>query len=222
MMPDNVFSTETYLADFLDPHARSLKDPLIDYAKGGIALNDPSEGLNYQVWRAYVTDEGVWVRRDGIDDSQLVIAGENIDYVSLSFDQNMNPAISYRQADIVKLYWFDTVASAMVTTEYPMASVGCLVHDDVRDSRVQNGKSDILFFTVENDMIQHRRQRDRYSTLYPLANIPIELLGNLPPYCEEEYCDPEYVGYNFVSFAPAVQINAGMNRGNRLQIEVAL
>src|SRR3546814_13001252 len=63
MIPDGVLSTRAVVAGSVDPVKRP-GDFLLDYERGGVALNDPSQGLLAQLWTLKVerntTDNSVW------------------------------------------------------------------------------------------------------------------------------------------------------------------
>src|SRR3546814_3495908 len=63
LIPDGVLSTRAVVAGSVDPVKRP-GDFLLDYERGGVALNDPSQGLLAQLWTLKVerntTDNSVW------------------------------------------------------------------------------------------------------------------------------------------------------------------
>ncbi|MCC7462088.1 MAG: hypothetical protein IT480_06445 [Gammaproteobacteria bacterium] len=57
MLPDHVLSTYARTAAFLPPRD-GIRNPLVDYHWGGIALNDASQGMRVQVWTIeYLPDQ---------------------------------------------------------------------------------------------------------------------------------------------------------------------
>lgn len=193
MIPENRLSSTNlpwlYLSpDQLDP------EPLEDWELGGVALNDPSEGLEYQVWRAHlrigVNNIGnVWLSADNHPES-LLFTRDGVTEISLTFDQNMNPFIAFMQNGEAWYWWYDTAIGEQVFTQLP---TGCYspkaAMDDKRYRQV--GDSDIILGYVRDGGLYYRMQRDRFLIEYDL-NLAVST--NL--------------------------LKLGMNKSNRLQFAV--
>lgn len=219
-LPGNTVSSSPVPSPFLLPDGRALDNPLEDYERGGIALQDPSQGLNVRTWRAFVTDEGIWLQSRQGALPLFYIPGEEINLVSLAFDNNMNPVICYRQLEVVKLNWYDTTVNSRVTTQYPDALTGAVTLDDKRPT--QDAVNDVLFFYVKDEGVYYRQQRDRFGVERRLAPIPQEFSNVVPAYCEEDYCSTDYTGMSVNGFASAIHIKVGMATNYRVQIEMAI
>lgn len=167
MLPDNELSSSPVPAVFIGGRALPVRDT-VDYELGGIALNDPSEGLQYQIWRARIESEGAEIIIDAQNvDPFVLIAGVNITEVSISFDQNMNPVVAYVEDGTPKLYWYDSTVPGMVTTSFADIVTPRVSMDDKRKSQSQN--NDVIFAYMKNSNLYMRMQRDRYSVEYLLA-----------------------------------------------------
>lgn len=219
-LPENRLSSLPVIREFLDPDGRTPRNPLEDYERGGIAIQDPSQGLDVRTWKITAKVDGIWIQSYQAETPWLIIPGEEINYVSLAFDNNMNICICYRQLEVVKLYWYDTTVQEMVITEFPEAFVGCVTLDDKR--AWFSSLNDVLFFYIRDEGLYYRQQRDRYQIERFLAPLPSQYINVVPAYSEENYCEPDYTGMYVKSFAPALQLNAGMTLGYRVQIEVVL
>lgn len=168
---------------------------LLDYENGGIALNDPSEGLNYQTWTLrYFPASGDMVVEAPTVPQTILFNRADITEISLAFDQNMNPFVAFVEADVASFWWFDTQANDQVFSILPVDSRSprCCI-DDKRPER--HGTSDIILTYIRNDILYERMERQRYTVERTLQN-PI-----LHP----------------VSLLPVVIIRVGMNQSNRLQ-----
>ena len=218
-LPENTLSSSPLPAPFLSPSDRTLRDPLVAYERGGIAIQDTSQGLDKRSWKAFADSQGIWLQSMQTETPVLYIPGEEINYVSLAFDQNMNPVIVYRQLEVVKMSWYDPLVGARSLTEYPNALVGAVTLDDKR--AVVDGTNDVLFIYVRDEGIFYRQQRDRYTVERFLAPLPEQFINVTAAYCEEDYCEVDYTGMHVWSLAPAIHLNVGMNTGLRLQIELA-
>lgn len=173
MLPEHVLSSEIKLGlhippDNIDPNV------LVDYELGGVALNDPTQGLRVKVWRCRVVVDGVKEVTNvyvGAEDVPEVVffAGQEITEISFTFDQNMNPFFAYIENGQAKFYWYDTTILDYRVTLLPVGSRSpkcCL--DDKR--RVHAATSDILLAYMREDKLYYREQRDRYEVEYQLAS----------------------------------------------------
>lgn len=169
-MPENIFSDPPVPAAFLPPDDRVRLDPLIDYELGGIALGDPSQGLQVQVWECRVAAGMIQVRIEGVGLWTNVIGDTDITEVSLAFDQNMRPTVSYMAGGVCKLYWYDADIAAFTTSVFAGGSSPVVMMDDKRAMEI--GLNDILLFYVLGGRVIHRLQRDRFLIAYDLAPVP--------------------------------------------------
>lgn len=166
MIPSQRLSTTPIPAPFLPPDDLP-PELLTDYELGGIALRDPSQGLQVQVWTATLVGADVTVSAPSVDPTVL-FSGSDITELRLAFDQNMNPCIAYVQAGQMILYWFDTFEGGQVFTPFDGTSPQlCL--DDKRTT--QRGNSDIIFAYIRAGGLYFRAQRDRFGVEYFLTII---------------------------------------------------
>jgi hypothetical protein len=155
LYPDNLYVTRT-----------------LDYELAGAALNDPSEGLEVQVWTLRLeidegTELGTFYLSAPTVTEFVPFSGIGITEGSIAFDQNMNPFIGYLQNGVAKYWWFDTVIAQQVHSELPAGSSSpraCL--DDKR--RLQTSASDVIMCYTRSGNLYFRAQRDRYTVEYLL------------------------------------------------------
>lgn len=169
-IPEDRLSTTVQATDFLSPDSNA-PSYVIDYELGGIALNDPSEGLDYQTWVAEIVGTTITLRADSVAET-VVYSGSgssDITEVSLAFDQNMRLHLAYIDNGITYFTWYDPNIPGAVTTNYG-ADVKhprlCL--DDKRPFAISS--SDIILTYIKNGNLYFRQQRDRYETEYLLAS----------------------------------------------------
>src|SRR5690554_1553304 len=118
-LPGDVLSSTPVPGYFLGARAQVFPD-YIDYMDGGVALNDPSLGLNYQTWTAEIVGDIVEDRimlSAPAYPATTVYTGDDITEISLAFDQNMNVCVAFVEAGMAKLLWYDTTVQDMVVTE---------------------------------------------------------------------------------------------------------
>lgn len=168
MLPAGGMSTPAVQAPFIGP--RSLLTTGIEsWEIGGIGLNDPSHGLLYQNWHAYVDTSSagnVYLKPDN-GPPTLFTTLPGITQLSITFDQNMAPFLSYTQSGQAFFYWFDTVVSHYVTTALDVGALTPVCSlDDKRPLASQYGANDILLFYILSGEILYRQQRDRYGVAY--------------------------------------------------------
>jgi len=184
------------VAHFLPPD--DLENTLLlDRENGGIALNDTSEGLNYQEWILRYAPSTGDITIDAANTTPSVVFNlPDITEISLAFDQNMNPFVAYVAAGVAKYYWWDPSPNDYVHVALPANSrcPRCCM-DDKGDNAAGYGWSDIILCYVTDDVLYERHQRDRFTDPRTLQN---------------PFLHPDYE-------LPAVLIRVGMNKGNRLQ-----
>lgn len=193
-IPDQRLSTLLVEGHFLQPD--NLENQLLmDYERGGIGLNDPTEGLFVQDWVCrYAPATGdVTVSADNWP-STVVFNRPLITELSFTFDQNMQPFVTFVQDGVAKFYWWDTNISSFTFSDLPANSITprcCL--DDKRYTQADS--SDIILCYVHSGALKYRQQRDRYTIEYTL---------------DDPFLHPQYQ-------LPAVLKRVGMNEKGRLQ-----
>lgn len=184
MLPLNEITSTSYASAFKYPVKSILgEDILQDWEAGGIALNDPSEGLHYQIWHVeleidedttmgYIYLEAPTVPR------YLLKSGLGISEVGLSFDQNMHLFLLYKQAGVCKIYWWDPTIPGMTETSLGegMSDPRCSM-DDHRSNMTKLGENDIILAYKRGTSLYYLQQRDRYRTERLLAtDVPENLV----------------------------------------------
>lgn len=162
MLPGNVASSFAISGAFLPPDDK-VTSLVIDYERGGIALNDTSRGIDYQEWSCFVASNGQDIQVQGETGSPVTIFQQTgVSSLSLAFDQNMRPFVAYTVGTSVFLRWYDTLVANFVTTEYTGIRDPRLALDDKRVTQIAN--SDVIFGYIKDDKLCYRQQRDRFLT----------------------------------------------------------
>lgn len=169
-MPLNILSPDPVAGIFLPPDDRIRTSLLVDYELGGIAIGDPSQGLDVQVWEARVSDNTIQTRPEGVGSWSDIVSGASITEITLAFDQNMRPSVTFVDNGVASFYWYDADVTNYVTSTFPGATSPVCCMDDKREMEV--GINDVLLFYLKDGRVMHRRQRDRYLIEYDLAPIP--------------------------------------------------
>lgn len=196
MIPEERLSTSVVYAPYLYPDGLDIS-PLVDWEMGGVALQDPSEGLRVKVWKArlYIdvaTAVGtVYLGADDVPEVEL-FQRTGITQISLAFDQNMQPFIAFEEDGQGWFWWFDTTMATHVFTQLPLGSVApqCCLDDKLDET---TALSDIILAYTRGGALYYRQQRDRYTVETELA----------------------------ASVAGTV-LRVGMNQGRRLQFAVGI
>lgn len=165
-LPQNVVTTVPLVAPFLSPDASDFRNDQ-SLEQGGIAVNDPSRGLQYQDWIAEIVSGGTAVQIrpvGGGATTTLVTGATNVTLVSLAFDINMQPSLAYTDGGVIKFRWYDTILSSFVTDSYPTATSCRLSTDDKRDA--QQSVTDVILSYTRAGVLYWRQQRDRYTVEY--------------------------------------------------------
>ncbi|NLD08536.1 MAG: hypothetical protein GX667_02990 [Xanthomonadaceae bacterium] len=77
MMPDNEKSTVSVVANFEGGRGKPTSG-VIDYELGGIALNDPSKGLDYQIWRSRKIQDRILLDNPNISKPIIILDLPNV------------------------------------------------------------------------------------------------------------------------------------------------
>lgn len=164
MIPQNRLSTIPVQSRFVDPVSRRTM-PRKDYARGGRAVQDGSEGIDVQLWTVEVIGNDVWLSAETVAPF-IYFRRPNISEVALAFDQNMVPYVAFVQEGVAWLYWFDTAVSAMVFSSFPGMVTPRLVNDEKR--MVESNNSDVILAYVSGNNLCFRAQRERFQTEHVL------------------------------------------------------
>lgn len=171
MIPNNSLSVPPVPGNFLFPDNIS-PDIDVDYEMGGIALNDPSQGMQVQPWtmRLYTdiaTNIGkIYLSAPTVPDT-LVFQDVGIQNCSFAFDQNMNPVICFTQSGFARFRWFDPTISNYTITTLPVGSTAPRATlDDKR--ALQLPSSDVLIMYTRAGTLYMLVQRDRYLIEYTM------------------------------------------------------
>lgn len=150
----------------LAPDSFTRPSRVVDYERGGIALSDPSQGINARNWTADLDGEDVRVYPSEEEDAAVtLLSAAGITTLSLAFDQNMRPTIAYEIGTQAYLYWYDSSVEAVVTTALAADVRGPFVTmDDKRDFATNAGTNDVLLFYIRDSKLCFRQQRERYGT----------------------------------------------------------
>lgn len=136
--------------------------------RGGVALNDSSQGLDVQTWTLSTDGTDVKISATSVPESVL-FSGSNITEVCLAFDQNMRPFVAFVEDGQAKYRWFDTQDGQIKITTLPAGTITprCTL-DDRRQTQL--GASDIILTYLRNNALYFRAQRDRYTIEYLLRS----------------------------------------------------
>ena len=150
--------------------ARSLPiTPIVDYEDGGIAINDASQGLLYQRWRAILFRPGEpdsYVQLDAREVEPFTLVElPNVTEISISFDQLMRPTLAFVRNGVAYLRWFDSVPGEYVTDEIGAGILTPRVTMDDKRFIASEGYqlSDVILAYIRNGNLYYRQQRDRFT-----------------------------------------------------------
>lgn len=163
-------------AEFLAPDSTVTGDPLISKERGGIALSDPSEGINTYVWVSSYDDIAGDIKLTNettLVESTIITGVLNVTQISFAFDSNMRPSIAYVLATGEAYhYWYDSVIEDYTTTLLPVGTTTPrLCHDDKRFFFVTNNTTDVILGYLLSNTLYFRLQRERYQTDHAIATV---------------------------------------------------
>lgn len=138
---------------------------------GPLVIGDSQGSINNRYWVCYQETGNVYLR-GAIDDltwssATLIFAEvEEIEAIDFTFDQLGREIIFYQVGTELRLWYFDSLASAFIkrvietVAEQPICGFD-LIND------TSDPMSDAHLFYIKDDEILERRQRDRYDIVYP-------------------------------------------------------
>lgn len=164
-----ILSSEPIIGLLLSPD-NIPKRPTIDYEMGGVGLQNPSRGLNFQQWRGWFDRSlGSVLLESPNTPATVIFEQEGIRWLSFSFDQNMRWCAVYTLADGASyLRWYDSAMPGYRVSELEAGVISPFLSlDDKRDSQIQN--SDIVLAYIHNQTLYLRVQRERFQTAHVWA-----------------------------------------------------
>lgn len=169
-LPDGVPSTLPVPGAILDPDGLGSVGAE-DWEKGGVAVQDASQGLMSHTWRIYVSALDVMLQRNG-EAATVLFQQSGIIEIALAFDQNMRPVVAYRTSNnFTFLRWYDSAAQVYTTDTFSDIRNARLTLDDKRAASTDF--SDVIFAYLRGTSLCYRQQRDRYTVEYVLsAGLP--------------------------------------------------
>ena len=159
------------------------KRPLVDYELGGVALQDISQGLRVQQWRAWFDRArgAVFVEAPLVLETKI-FEQVDIEWLSFCFDQNMRWTACYTLSRGVSyLRWYDSKVADYVITELQTGVITpFLALDDKRP--LQSTASDMLLTYLRKQPppstkqnLYLRGQRERFATEHLLhKDVPAD------------------------------------------------
>jgi len=142
----------------------------LDFEDGGIAIQNPSGGLNKQIWQARLFHSGekqsvVEMQAETVD-SFIAWQQPYLEEFSFSFDQNMQPVFAYVQAGQAKLRFFDSVPQAFSIIELEQGAITPRVALDDKRDFLGYAQSDVILAYVLNGHLYRRLGSERYQSTH--------------------------------------------------------
>lgn len=169
-LPENSGDSATTFQSLIEGQEVTLSE---DYELGGVAIQDPSQGLQVRVWRAYIVQaKYIYIDSPGVAHTAWYESETNsLTEVSLSFDQNMRPVLAFVENFEAKFQWYDTVTETQIITNLGSNVISPRVSLD--EKRQFFGQvSDVLLCYIRDGNLCLRQQRDRYGVEYIIAPAP--------------------------------------------------
>ena len=144
---------------------------LIDRALGGIALQNTSEGLNYQIWEIYYESGSVRIKGLSNNLTYSLLSLDGITELSLAFDLNMNVSFSYVANGEAFLRFYDSLTQTYQSLPLENCRSPRMTYDDTRE--MQTNTSDVICAYINKETLQlcYRLSRDRFTIEYPLKSV---------------------------------------------------
>lgn len=176
MLPNNTLATVPVTGEMIWGKGQTT-NLLIDYELGGVGLNDPSQGLMYQIWTGEVLNlRSIYFSAPNTERTLVYSSSYQITELSITFDQNMHPYAAFMERGFAKMYWFNSSSGQNEVFSLPAGARNPKITlDDKRSS--QESSSDVILAYMQGTTLYVRYQRDRFLIAYPLqAGIDGDLL----------------------------------------------
>lgn len=179
MIPDNELSMRAMPASFQYPDGIVLNKLTEDYEMGGIALQNPTQGLRVQPWFTYwdENDSTVYTKPGIVGEPIPLFTEADVFELGFTFDQSMRWVSGTFTTDgKFRLRWYDTAVGGYVTTVMEGLTAFRLCHDDKRAIPIQVGHTDVLLTYIKDNNLYIRNQRERFIIEHLLqADLPNNL-----------------------------------------------
>lgn len=165
MIPGNLFTPEPDVSGFEPPLDLPYR-PLTQVVQGGIALNNPSQGRQFQQWQVSYANDTISVQPV----AQPVVFTLPVTgalAVSLAFDNNMGVVLNWQTINSSVIYYYDTLTAAYNTLTVPGTTSSRICVDDART--FYTAQSDVMFAYTRAGNLCYRQQRDRYQVEYVIG-----------------------------------------------------
>lgn len=160
MIPGAVLSTEPVLGEILYPDNIPRRRAWYDWELGGIAIQDPSQGLRYQVWECFADNTDVYLKPEN-GAAFSIFEAAAVTELSFTFDQNMRWLCVYIEGGTCFFRWYDSLAGAYVVTDMGRSIVSpMMTHDDKRPTQI--AASDAILTYIRGGALYFRAQRERF------------------------------------------------------------
>lgn len=174
--PDNSLSNPYIRDPYIGAGKLGLLERETDYEDGPIAEQDPSRGLLYQRWKAYIEEGAIWLEAEEVPKRLLYQGSGEITDVSFAFNQNGDVHYVYVEDGVATFHWFNTLTSQFEDMVLPSGvRTPKLTLDERRPTQRQI--SDIILSYIKADHgLYFRMQRDRFQIEYQLHPGPFVML----------------------------------------------
>lgn len=190
---------DNFTENFLEPKDR-MPTALSTWERGGVALEDATEGLDVANWLFFVVDDELFVRREDSDTpTSLGVITPAPVQITGSFDADMFPIFAWVDSNGDTFVTWDDGAELL---QLPARSGHVrLARDDFREDFVTAGDSNVVLAYVRDNVLYYRVLSDDFATeenaapgFSSLAQIgPTDTLQfqftRLPPIDESEDLD---------------------------------
>lgn len=165
MFPGDALATRQKGYTF-KPWYRGLRDPFSDMCRAGVAINDGNSGLDVQLWKARLYADGkiTVAAEDSLYEIEtLLTTVPGAEFVSLAFDNNMQPMVCYLRSNTANLYWYDTTLNKYVTLPVFNVRSPFIRIDDIRSTALTARDATFAYIRNDNDKLCTRILRDRFT-----------------------------------------------------------
>lgn len=152
---------------------RGEKLPRVDFSRGGLGINNASQGLDIQTWRGDLSYNGQVVLSSELADYkdafQFFNFGPGANNLSIAFDNNMQPCAAVQFLNHCAFRWYDGAGGGYVTLIVPGARDMLARIDDPRNFALLT--RDTILSYIRNDVLCFRKSSERFQVERPLYAV---------------------------------------------------
>lgn len=159
-------------ASYSEPRCRHY--PLTEaYTLGSKAIHDISTNLDTHVWKAWIKDGWIMLKRGDLSEEIPIIHAGNVTELDIAFDQSARPVIVFVIDGVSYMYRYEKVDYVTVALGKNIKHPRLILDDPIINN---TPTSDIILGYTYDGLLCYSLQRDRYEKEYIIGKDKNKIL----------------------------------------------